>query len=505
MSRLSRVFGPLGVASALAFAGCGGSGQEAGPPASPGGTSEPAVVQHDSKGKTGDVPAKEVTPNRSIDPKKVVDVVEAEVKGGEAEKGPSRVDHLWQLPDVSKVQDETLVVEVPKGLQALMVNINVPASNPLTKGKFELGRQLYFDPRVSKDGTVSCATCHNPERGWSDNMKTSIGILGQVGGRNAPVVTNTAYGKTMFWDGRAPSLEGQAQGPIQNKIEMGDQSYEQIVDRLRTIPGYKAQFAKVFGTDVTLDGMSKAIATFERVAALSGNSPYDRYLDTEDPNHNKALDESQKRGMVLFGLQLNGDDEYKPTVQLKKANCTACHAGFNFTDEQFHNLGVGWDASANKLKDGGRYEVEPVGAKNPVSLGAFKTPTCRDIEKSAPFMHDGSEPTLEAVIDYYDKGGNPNPTLDRDIKPLKLTPDEKKDLVAFLKALDGRALEARRPAHAPPRLRRQEPGPEERPGAALGPEEGRSGGRASDGPVTVAGKIGSIAGVGFSHPRLVFR
>ena len=137
-------------------------------------------------------------------------------------------------------------------------------------------------------------------------MKTSVGINGQVGGRNAPTVLNTVYGKTMFWDGRAPSLEGQSQGPPQNPIEMGKQSYQQIVKRLRTISGYRSQFKKVFGTDVTLDGIAKAIASFERVAALSGNSAYDKYL--QDP---KALTDSQKRGMVLFGLRLDSEDDFK--------------------------------------------------------------------------------------------------------------------------------------------------------------------------------------------------
>src|SRR5262249_48180087 len=156
------------------------------------------------------------------------------------------------------------------------------------------------------DGTVSCATCHNPNKGWGDGLKTSVGIDGQVGGRNAPTVLNTAYGKSMFWDGRAPSLEGQAQGPIQNPIEMGKQSYKEIVERLRKISGYGEQFQKVFGTDVTLDGFAKAVASFERVAALSGNSAYDRYAGGD----NKALTDGQKRGMVLFGLRLNPDDEF---------------------------------------------------------------------------------------------------------------------------------------------------------------------------------------------------
>ena len=164
-------------------------------------------------------------------------------------------------------------------MQPLTPKIYVPAANPITKGKYELGRQLYFDPRVSLDGTVSCATCHNPAKGWTDSMPVSIGIDGQAGSRSAPTVLNTAYGKTMFWDGRAPSLEGQAQGPVQNPIEMGKQSYKEIIERLRKIPGYREQFQKVFGTTVTLDGMAKAIATFERVAALSGNSKYDKYKD----------------------------------------------------------------------------------------------------------------------------------------------------------------------------------------------------------------------------------
>ena len=276
-----------------------------------------------------------------------------------------------------------------------------------------------------------------------------MGIDGQVGSRNAPTVLNTVYGRSMFWDGRAPSLEGQSQGPPQNKIEMGDQSYEEIVDRLRAIPGYRDQFKKVFGTDVTLDGISKAIATFERVAALSGNSAYDKYQDAGDDDHNKALTDSQKRGMVLFGLQLNTDDEFKTDIPRGKAACTKCHVGANFSDEMFHNLGVGWVDSEKKFKDPGRWGVTPTGAKNPAELGAFKTPTCRDIERTAPYMHDGSEPTLEAVVEYYDKGGVANPSLDKDIKPLKLTKEEKADLVNFMKALTGESTKVELPKLPP--------------------------------------------------------
>ena len=206
-------------------------------------------------------------------------------------------------------------------------------------------------------------------------MPVSIGIAGQTGSRSAPTVINTAYGKTMFWDGRAPSLEGQAQGPIQNPIEMGKQNYKEIIERLAKIPAYTEQFEKVFGTPVTLDGMAKAIATFERVAALSGNSTYDKY----NAGDNKALSDSEKRGMVLFGLTLNTDDEFKTDAVRQKAKCTLCHQGFNFTDEQFHNLGIGWDEKTGKFADLGRWAIDPIGAKNDADIGAFKTPTVREV------------------------------------------------------------------------------------------------------------------------------
>ena len=327
----------------------------------------------------------------------------------------------------------------------------IPAYNPMTKGRVELGKQLYFDQRVSRDSTVSCASCHDPARGWTDNQKTSVGIDGQVGARNAPTVLNTAYGRTMFWDGRAPSLEGQAQGPIQNKIEMGDQSYREIVERLRAISGYREQFRKVFGTDVTLDGMAKAIAAFERTA-LSGNSGYDRYLkaDPDKPETFGVLTESQKRGMVLFGLPTSDDDPYKVDSALrKKANCTACHAGFNFTDEMFHNLGVGFDESKGEFGDPGRFAIAPIGSKSTREQGAFKTPTLRDIARTGPYMHDGSEATLESVIELYNKGGVKNPALDAEMKPLNLTDTEKADLVAFMKALTGDRIEVALPTLPP--------------------------------------------------------
>ena len=436
----------------LALGGCGGTGTEETaktPAASP--AAKPATPAAKGSGK-----AELVTPSRNVDPKKLIDVVEQEVEGGEASAGPSPDSVLWLLPNTSLIQDEPYQLTPPLGLPSTLAGV-VPASNPLTKGKVELGKQLYFDPRVSLDGTVSCATCHNPEKGWTDSLKTSAGINGQFGGRNAPTVINTAFGRTMFWDGRAPSLEGQAQGPIQNPIEMGKQSYKEIITRLRTIPAYQEQFKKVFGTEVTLDGFAKAVASFERVASLSGNSKYDKYTRGGDL---KALSDSEKRGMVLFGISLSSDDEFKPGVTRAKAMCTSCHAGFNFTDENFHNLGIGWDEKKNEFADLGRWAISPIGAKNSAELGAFKTPTVRDSSKTGPYMHDGSLATLEDVVEHYDKGGTPNPSLDKDMKKLNLTPSEKADLVAFMKALDGEPIKVALPT-LPPGADGKSPDPKE--------------------------------------------
>jgi cytochrome c peroxidase len=440
MHRMIRTVGTasastLGLALLALLTGCGGAGGDtAPPPTSTPQTGSLVATTASQAAKTSGAdqsPARQLTPDRVVDPKNVVDVVREETRGGEAESGGSPLDYLWQSPDPKLIQDEALTVEVPKGLPSLLAYS--PPSNPLTKGKIELGKQLYFDPRVSLNGTVSCATCHNPSKGWTDQMETSVGIDGQIGGRSAPSVLNTAYGKSMFWDGRAPSLEAQAQGPIQNPIEMGKQSYKEIIERLRKISGYREQFQKVFGTDVTLDGFAKAVAAFERWAALSGDSAYDRY----NAGEMNALSESQKRGMILFGLRLSPDDEFKTDVTLKKADCTSCHVGFNFTDENFHNIGVGWDEKAKKMRDPGRLAVDPIGAKNAANYGAFKTPTVRDVVNTSPYMHDGSIKTLEEVVEHYNKGGVPNPALDKDIRKLNLTDQEKKDVVEFMKALTG--------------------------------------------------------------------
>jgi cytochrome c peroxidase len=291
--------------------------------------------------------------------------------------------------------------KIPVGLKP----VPVPADNPLTPEKVELGKLLFFDPRLSCDDTTSCATCHDPKKGWSNSLNFATGVRGQVGGRSAPTIINAAYSELQFWDGRAHRLEGQALGPIQNPIEM-DHKLEDCVKKLNAVPGYREQFRKVFNSDVTPENIAKAIASFERTV-LSGNAPYDRFKAGDKA----ALSESAQRGLKLF---------------FGKGHCSACHTGANFSDDAFHNVGVNINAAKPDL---GRYEVtQVVGDK-----GSFKTPTLREIARTAPYMHDGTMKTLEEVVEHYDKGGTTNPQLDEEIFPLKLTAQEKADLVTFMK------------------------------------------------------------------------
>lgn len=310
---------------------------------------------------------------------------------------------------------EEFVFEAPKGLKEL----TVPADNPLTEAKIALGKQLYFDPRLSRDNTVSCASCHDPDKGWSNGEKFATGVRGQKGGRNSPTIVNAAYAPLQFWDGRATGLEGQALGPIQNPIEM-DLTLPEAVAKLNAIPGYRSQFRQIFGSDVTSEGIASAIASFERTI-LSGNAPYDRFAAGDT----SALSEAASRGAKIF---------------FNQGHCSACHAGPNFSDSGFHNLGVG---ISDPKPDLGREEI----SHQEGDRGAFKTPTLREIARTAPYMHDGRFATLEEVIDYYDKGCTPNDQLDEEIYPLKLSPDDKADLKAFL--VEGLASDSYPTAQAP--------------------------------------------------------
>jgi cytochrome c peroxidase len=301
-------------------------------------------------------------------------------------------------------------LKLPLGLDEFAIKIS--KDNPTTKEKIELGRQLYFDTRLSPDGTISCASCHNPKFAFTDMRPTSVGVKSQMGVRNTPTIINRVFGSVQFWDGRASSLEEQAKSPMVNPIEMGNKNYEEIVKRLRNIKSYRDEFKRVFGTEkLTIDQTVKAIASFERTV-VSGNSLFDKF---ESGGNEQVISQSAKRGLDIFR---------------DKARCSECHAGFNFTDEKFHNTGVGMDKPNPDL---GRYEQ----TKEEKDKGVFKTPTLREITNTAPYMHNGSLKTLKEVIEFYNKGGTKNPNLDKEIKPLNLTDEEEKDLVEFLKTLSG--------------------------------------------------------------------
>lgn len=293
----------------------------------------------------------------------------------------------------------------------------IPADNPQTEAKVELGKQLYFDGRLSSDGKISCATCHNPKTGWAGHDPTDTGVGGQVGDRNSGTVLNSGYFKYQFWDGRAESLEEQALGPIHNPVEMGE-TLENVVRKLNAIAGYRRQFREVFGTDVTTNGIAKAIAAFERTI-VSGPSPYDRYLDGDK----KALSQAAVRGSELFK---------------GKANCVACHGGPLFSDQSFHNLGVGVNAAKVDI---GREAV----TKNRDDRGKFKTPGLRNVAQTYPYMHDGKTASLAAVIEFHNAGCGPNPNLDPQIKPLGLSVSERHDLLAFLDSLTGPTPDVKTP------------------------------------------------------------
>lgn len=332
---------------------------------------------------------------------------------------------------------EVLEFELPMGMAAGASQVKGLDKNPLTRAKIELGRQLYFDPRLSADSKIACATCHNPDKGYAADTQFGVGIGGQQGGRNSPVAYNRILSDKQFWDGRADSLEDQAIGPIQNPIEMGN-THEACVECIKGIKAYKLQFDKIFG-DVTIENVGKALASFER-AIVTGPSPHDYHevwaqmskLDEDDlkddpelaAKHQQAKADAESHPMTEEAIR--GREIFFST----KGNCTACHVGANFTDEKYHNIGIGMDKPE---VDAGREVV----TKDPKDHGAFKTPTIRNVDLSGPYMHDGATKTLEDVVEWYAKGGHPNPNLSDKIKKLDLTDQDKKDLVAFMKACTG--------------------------------------------------------------------
>lgn len=281
-------------------------------------------------------------------------------------------------------------------------DIEYPDDEPHSQEEIELGKQLYFDNRLSKNNNQSCATCHNPELGFSDGIAKGIGTGGDILGRNAPHIYNLAWGATFFWDGRASTLEEQALGPIVSSMEM-QMTPEVALKRINNIAGYVKQFNDVYG-EVSFENIGRAIAAFERTF-ISDNSAFDKYIAGDE----KAMSPSAIRGMQVF---------------VGKGNCTACHDGDNFTDDSFHNIGI-------DNGDLGRYELD----KQDSLRGAFKTPGLRNIVFSAPYMHDGSLGSLEQVVEHYNEGAPNVPYLSPLIKPLNLNVQEKADLVAFMAAL----------------------------------------------------------------------
>jgi len=332
----------------------------------------------------------------------------------------------------------------------------------MTADKIALGRSLFFDKRLSADRTVSCATCHDPATAFTDGHSLPLGVSAKVGARNAPTILNAAFVDKLFWDGRASSLEDQVIQPMLNPFEMAMQNTQAVVDRIRAIPEYREKFRAVFNeSDITFQIIAKAIATFERTQ-LSGNSPFDRFITGDDA----AITETQKRGWELFK---------------GRAGCIQCHS-FNsgspfFTDFQFHNTGVLNEGTAfqsfsqlakevlgnsisrdeesgrkgsvvasksvasktemtalahsERFSELGRYIV----TKQAQDIGAFKTPTLRDIELTRPYMHNGSIKTLLDVVQFYNRGGNGNTNLDRRIQSLHLNDEEVNEIVEFMRSL----------------------------------------------------------------------
>jgi cytochrome c peroxidase len=331
------------------------------------------------------------------------------------------------------------------GLPAELTRRAIPADNPQTPEKIALGEKLFFDGRLSADGTVACSTCHDPARAFTDGKPVSIGIKGGVGQRNAPTILNALYNKTQFWDGRAKTLEDQAALPILNPLEMGQPSMRAAIAGIAAMAEYRQAFRRVFGRPPNGPDLVRAIASYERTQ-VSFDSPFDHFIAGD----NNAIDDSAKRGWELFNT---------------KARCNKCHAlseekrdVTTFTDNDFHNIGIGilrhnvvaLARQAQQLINSGHAEAVDRAAvgtdfsalgrflitKKRADIAAFKTPDIRNILVTGPYFHDGSQETLWDVIDHYNKGdGLQNPYLDEDIQPLALTEPEIDDLVAFLASL----------------------------------------------------------------------
>lgn len=314
--------------------------------------------------------------------------------------GPARTDGSTTLIDLSKPLDRM------KTEYYRPTTIPFPKDNPYTPEKALVGKKLFFDTRLSASNVLSCATCHNPAFGWGDGQPVGVGHGMKVLGRRSPSIINLAWAQAFMWDGRASTLEEQALGPIQSEFEMNLPA-TRMLERLARIDGYRPMFAAAFPNQIiTADIVAKALATYQRTI-VSGDAPFDLWIEGDK----NAISESAQRGFVLFNT---------------KARCAACHSGWNFTDDSFHDIGL-------LGSDIGRGAIVPAVVK---MKHAFKTPGLREITLRSPFMHDGSIPSLEAVVEHYDQGGVERPSRSDLITPLGLTSAEKADLVAFMRTLN---------------------------------------------------------------------
>jgi cytochrome c peroxidase len=371
------------------------------------------------------------------------------------------------LARVYRAQERSVCEMIPRGLPADTWTYYVPKSNPITVVKVELGRKLFFDARLSADNKIACSSCHDPKFAFTDGMPVAKGVAGNLGARNSPSLVNTIYNPAQFWDGRTDSLEHQAIEPLINPLEMGNASHDEVVNRLRAIPEYRAEFQSVFGGEITIDRLSQAIAAYERTL-LSGDSPFDRFT-AGDQN---AISEAARRGFSLF---------------YGKARCARCHdftgapppvdAVYHegsiapgqpalFTDFAYHNTGVAAlhpnfdrlarQAAAAAETDRAKAVIEKLGHEEGgpelgrilishqiFDVGSFRTPSLRNVGLTAPYFHNGSAKRLADVVKFYNEGGRQNLNIDGELHALGLTEDEQQDLVAFLESLTGNNIERR--------------------------------------------------------------
>jgi cytochrome c peroxidase len=339
---------------------------------------------------------------------------------------------------VSSVQFE---IKLPVGIPFDIWSYYVPKDNPVTAEKVKLGEHLFFDKRLSADGSVSCASCHEPRLAFADGRRLAEGVSARTGTRNTPSLLNSMFNSGQFWDGRTQSLEDQAKMPLVNHDEMGSQTHEQIVTRVRAIPEYAKPFEQAFGGTATIEAIAKAIASYERTL-VSGNSPLDRYIAGDV----KALSDSARNGMILFR---------------GKARCAVCHTfnqSFPFlTDGNYRNTGVaanfsGFESLTRRAIALSRIDsksaLDELGKQagsnelgrflftgNSLDIGAYRTPSLRNVELTGPYFHDGSAASLLDVVRFYVKGGNENPMRDWQLEAVDLTESEQRDLVEFLKSL----------------------------------------------------------------------